>query len=120
MNNCEYFSWLSFLQQLVSGIGIGAIVSLSISLNIRVQNKYKSDPTVFTNFIQGLAYVVSMAMVIPSVIYIGSSASVAASSFFESAIFILGAILTVVMAFRSGFIPNDLTRGANENDKNKL
>jgi formate/nitrite transporter FocA (FNT family) len=106
MNIFDNFSWQYFIQSLTGGLGMGVIVSLSICLNIRVQNKYNSTPSSFLNFIQSITYVASAIIGLPAIFYLGLYATDHLNdSPINTVFFIVGILSPIILAFRSGFIP---------------
>ena len=85
---------------------MGVTISICIRLNLIVQNKYKSDPSSFLNFLQSITYVGTVIIGLPAIFYLGITASdYLNDSPIHTAFFIAGIISPIVMAFRSGFIP---------------
>lgn len=112
MDLLKHIIWLNLFQHLAAGLGIGVIASISISLNLKVQKKFKLNPSSSSSFIQGVTYLLSLGVLIPSVIYIASN--VIGGSSLEFVIFIVGVILPFVLAIRTGFIPRESNRNQHE------
>ncbi|PRC90608.1 hypothetical protein [Solimicrobium silvestre] len=102
MNLFGDFNW----QYLIGGLAIGALVSICISLNIRVQNKFKSNKKLHSQIIQWLSYLSTVAVVgfavanIAGEVLVGKNLTIS-----EAIIFICGCTLPIVLAFKFGFIP---------------
>ena len=103
-----HFNWLYFTQCLIGGIGMGTLCSLSISINIRVQKRFKFDRRFLFHFIQTVTYLVSLGILAPTVIYIVINLIDALNaSSCNTVILFIGGLTPLIVAFKSGLIPKE-------------
>ena len=103
----DHFNWLVFCKNLVGCIGIGTLVSLSIALNVRTQNKFRVVSGFRSKFVQWITYIGSNGILFPIVVFYFSAGIIDGknASALEVTLYFVGLVMPVVFAFLSGIIP---------------
>lgn len=106
MNSIENFIFQKSIHALVIGVLIGGIVSFNLCLNFRLQNFLKTKHGAIPQVVQLICYLVSVAITSFSIVVLagklfdGKDISLAVPLLLA-----LGVIGPVVLAFKTGFIP---------------
>ena len=119
MTMFDHFNWLVFCKNLVGCIGVGTLASLSIALNVRTQNKFRTKSDFRSKSIQWITYLGSNGILFPIVIFYFSAGITDGknASSLEVVIYFVGLATPVVLAFLSGFIPKNPEKSKHEESK---
>lgn len=100
--------WLRLIQAAGAGLGMGGVVAIGYSLSYRLQNKFKfnSHPALSTKlFVIGVAVFIYAVVVMAMFFLVRNTVGRRTGTLPEIFLFGLCAIIVVVWAFRSKFIP---------------
>jgi hypothetical protein len=107
MTMFDHFNWVVFCKNLAGCIGIGALSSLAIALNVRTQNKFRAEPGFRSKLIQWATFLGSNGILFPIVVFYFSAGIIDGknASALEVVLYFVGLVMPAVFAFLSGIIP---------------
>lgn len=104
----EDVQWLRLIQAACAGLGMGGVIALGYSLSYRLQNNFKfnSHPDLSIKlFVIGVAVIIYAVVVLAMFFLVKNSVGRRTGTLPEIILFGLCAIIVVLWAFRSKFIP---------------
>jgi hypothetical protein len=108
MNMFEDIHWLRLIQAAGAGLGIGGVFVLGYSLSYRLQNNFKfnSNPDLPTRlFVIGVGSIIYVVVVLTIFFLAKNTVGKRDGTFSGLILFGVCAIVVIVWAFRSKFIP---------------